>query len=79
MPPTATDVDRTAPEGEMDVVVVLLSVLGIVVVGLLVVLGASVRVVTQFERGVVLRFGQLRGDPRGPGLTLIAPIADRLH
>jgi regulator of protease activity HflC (stomatin/prohibitin superfamily) len=41
--------------------------------------GASVRVVTQFERGVVLRFGQLRGDLRGPGLTMIAPVADRLH
>ena len=63
----------------MDVVIVLATVLGAVVLGLLVLLGASVRVVTQFERGVVLRFGQLRGDPRGPGLTLIAPIADRLH
>ena len=41
--------------------------------------GASVRVITQFERGVVLRFGQLREATRGPGLTLIAPIADRLH
>ena len=41
--------------------------------------GSSVRVITQFERGVVLRFGQLRDATRGPGLTLIAPIADRLH
>ena len=56
-----------------------LAVLAIVVLGLLVLLGASVRVVTQFERGVVLRFGRLRGDPRVPGLTLINPVADRLH
>ena len=41
--------------------------------------GLSVRVITQFERGVVLRFGQLREATRGPGLTLIAPVADRLH
>jgi regulator of protease activity HflC (stomatin/prohibitin superfamily) len=41
--------------------------------------GSSVRVITQFERGVVLRFGQLRDATRGPGLTLITPIADRLH
>ena len=41
--------------------------------------GASVRVVTQFERGVVLRFGRLHGEPREPGLTLIAPAVDRLH
>ena len=60
----------------MDVVLVVLS---IILAGLLVLAGASVRVVTQFERGVVLRFGRLRGDPRGPGLTMIAPMADRLH
>jgi regulator of protease activity HflC (stomatin/prohibitin superfamily) len=63
----------------MDVVVVLAIVVGIVVLGLLVLLGASARVITQFERGVVLRFGQLKGDARGPGLTLITPVVDRLH
>jgi regulator of protease activity HflC (stomatin/prohibitin superfamily) len=56
-----------------------LAVLAVVVVGLLVLLGASVRVVTQYEKGVVLRFGRLLGEPREPGLTLIAPMADRLH
>jgi regulator of protease activity HflC (stomatin/prohibitin superfamily) len=60
----------------MDVIVVLLC---IVVLAPLVLLSASVRVITQFERGVVFRFGRLRGEPRGPGLTLIAPVADRLH
>ncbi|MEU8398328.1 slipin family protein [Nonomuraea sp. NPDC048892] len=44
-----------------------------------VVLGASVRVVKQFERGVVLRFGKVRSEIRGPGVALIAPFADRLH
>jgi regulator of protease activity HflC (stomatin/prohibitin superfamily) len=56
-----------------------LVVLAVVVVGLLVVLGFSVRVVAQYERGVVLRFGRLRGEVRQPGLIAIAPIADRLH
>jgi len=60
----------------MDAVLVVLS---IIVLGLLVLAGASVRVVTQFERGVVLRFGRLHGDTRSPGLTMIAPWADRLH
>jgi regulator of protease activity HflC (stomatin/prohibitin superfamily) len=32
----------------------------------LVLLGSSVRVVTQFERGVVLRFGRLSGAVRAP-------------
>jgi regulator of protease activity HflC (stomatin/prohibitin superfamily) len=52
--------------------------LALLVAGL-VLLGSSVRVVTQFERGVVLRFGRLSGAVRGPGLTLITPLADRLH
>jgi len=56
-------------------VYIALAVLAVV----LVVLGASVRVITQFERGVVLRFGKLHGDTRGPGLALIAPGIDRLH
>jgi regulator of protease activity HflC (stomatin/prohibitin superfamily) len=56
-----------------------LALLAVVVVGLAILLGLSVRVVTQFEQGVVLRFGRLRGEPRGPGLTVIAPIADRMH
>ncbi|MGY1761748.1 slipin family protein [Geodermatophilus sp. SYSU D00779] len=60
----------------MDVVLALVVV---VVLGLLVLAGASVRVVTQYQRGVVLRFGRLLGDARSPGLTLIAPGIDRLH
>ena len=39
----------------------------------------SVRVVQQFERGVVFRFGQVRDATRGPGLAVIAPIVDRLY
>jgi regulator of protease activity HflC (stomatin/prohibitin superfamily) len=42
-------------------------------------LAASVRVVRQFERGVVFRFGRVRAETRGPGLALITPIADRLR
>jgi regulator of protease activity HflC (stomatin/prohibitin superfamily) len=60
----------------MDVVLALVIV---VVLGLSVLVGASVRVVTQYQRGVVLRFGRLLGDSRPPGLTLIAPGIDRMH
>ena len=41
--------------------------------------GAGVRVVQQFERGVVLRFGQVLPETGGAGLTLITPVMDRLH
>jgi len=45
-----------------------------------VVLGASgVRVVKQYERGLVFRFGKVLGAPRGPGLTGIIPVADRMR
>ncbi|WP_437089788.1 slipin family protein [Streptomyces sp. enrichment culture] len=40
---------------------------------------AAVRVVKQYERGVVFRLGRLRPQVRGPGLTLVVPFVDRLH
>ncbi|WP_211821827.1 slipin family protein [Streptomyces filamentosus] len=41
--------------------------------------GAAARVVKQYERGVVFRFGRLRGEVRAPGFTMIVPVVDRLH
>ncbi|MER5967293.1 slipin family protein [Streptomyces sp. NPDC002057] len=41
--------------------------------------GAAARVVKQYERGVVFRFGRLRDDVRSPGFTMIVPVVDRLH
>ncbi|MCX4904679.1 slipin family protein [Streptomyces sp. NBC_00878] len=40
---------------------------------------AAARIVKQYERGVVLRLGRLRGDPRSPGFTMVVPGVDRLH
>src|SRR6202163_817046 len=42
-------------------------------------LGSNLRVVKQFERGVVFRFGRVQDRVRGPGLTMLVPIADRLQ
>ncbi|MCX4765657.1 slipin family protein [Streptomyces sp. NBC_01275] len=42
-------------------------------------LGAAARVVKQYERGVVLRLGRLRGEVRPPGFTLVIPAVDRLR
>ena len=52
-------------------------VLLIVVVALLVVLALSVRIVQQYERGVVFRLGRVIGE-RAPGLRLIIPLVDRM-
>ena len=56
----------------LTVVVVVLAVL--VVVGL----GLSVRVVQQYERGVLFRLGRVRGV-REPGLPLIIPVVEVLR
>ena len=42
-------------------------------------LGTNVRVVKQFERGVVFRFGRVQPAIRQPGLRMLIPIADRLQ
>ena len=49
----------------------------LIVVVALVLLIAGVRIVKQYERGVVLRFGRLVGV-RNPGLNLIIPFIDRM-
>ena len=42
-------------------------------------LGTNIKVIKQFERGVVFRFGRVQSGLRGPGLTMLIPIADRLE
>jgi regulator of protease activity HflC (stomatin/prohibitin superfamily) len=37
-----------------------------------------VRVIKQFEQGIVFRFGRVLPEVRGPGLTVLRPIADKL-
>ncbi|MBK1788912.1 slipin family protein [Prauserella cavernicola] len=56
----------------------LVEILIIVVIVVAIGLAASVRVVKQFERGLVFRFGRVDTAPREPGLTMILPIAERM-
>ena len=54
------------------------SIVGLVVLGLIVLLGgASVRVIQEYERGVVFRLGRLR-PAAGPGLCRVVPGFERL-
>jgi len=50
----------------------------VVVLVLLLGLAMAVKIVKQYERGVLFRFGRLRGT-RNPGLRLIIPFVDVLH
>jgi regulator of protease activity HflC (stomatin/prohibitin superfamily) len=40
---------------------------------------ASLRVIRQYERGVVFRLGRVQGPARKPGLTYIVPVVDHLR
>lgn len=57
---------------------VLVSVLVGVLLLVVFVLGASIKMVQQYQRGVVLRFGRLLPEIREPGLRLLVPVADRM-
>jgi len=59
----------------MSILYVLIAVLGLVAAWF----AASVRVIKQYEQGLVFRFGRVREAVRGPGLTVIVPAVDRLR
>ena len=59
------------------VISALLIVLAVVVVAALALAGASVRVLREYERGVVFRLGRVINQ-KGPGLILLIPAVDRM-
>jgi regulator of protease activity HflC (stomatin/prohibitin superfamily) len=40
--------------------------------------GSAVRIVNEYERGVIFRLGRVQGRAKGPGLFLLIPIVDRM-
>ena len=53
-------------------------VLAVVVLVVLFVLGSAVRIVQEYERGVIFRLGRVQGTAKGPGLFFLVPVADRM-
>jgi regulator of protease activity HflC (stomatin/prohibitin superfamily) len=53
-------------------------IIGVVVIVLIPLLSASIKIVQEYERGVIFRLGRLVG-PRGPGLFVIIPFIDRMQ
>jgi regulator of protease activity HflC (stomatin/prohibitin superfamily) len=39
---------------------------------------SSIKVVKEYERGVIFRLGRVRGGPKGPGLFILLPSVDRM-
>ena len=50
----------------------------IVAVFILAVLISSIKVVKEYERGVIFRLGRVQGGPKGPGLFILLPMVDRM-
>ena len=42
------------------------------------ILASAVRIVNEYERGVIFSLGRVRGPARGPGLFFLVPIRDRM-
>ena len=59
--------------GAVVAIVVILVVLGIIAAA------RSIKIVQQYEKGIIYRFGRVSPEIRGPGLTIIRPIGDRLQ
>jgi regulator of protease activity HflC (stomatin/prohibitin superfamily) len=55
-----------------------LVVLAVVALVVLFVLASAVRIVQEYERGVIFRLGRVQGTAKGPGLFFLIPIADRM-
>jgi regulator of protease activity HflC (stomatin/prohibitin superfamily) len=55
----------------------LFSGVGILIIFLIVILLSAVKIVQEYERGVIFRLGRLSGA-KGPGLFFIIPLVDRM-
>jgi regulator of protease activity HflC (stomatin/prohibitin superfamily) len=78
--PSAMQSRRVLPEkGLFAVIAAIVIILVILAVAGVVAAGRSVRVVQQFEQGIVFRFGKIQSPPRGAGLTMIRPVGDRMQ
>ncbi|HEX4255135.1 MAG TPA: slipin family protein [Streptosporangiaceae bacterium] len=55
------------------IIIVLLVIAGLTAAG------RSLRVVQQYEKGIIYRFGRVMPEVKGPGLHVIRPIGDRMQ
>jgi len=51
----------------------------ILVIVVAVFLSMSLRILQEYERGVVFRLGRVLQDPKGPGLFILIPFVDRMR
>ena len=61
----------------MQALVSFLTSFGVIILALLALASSAIKVVQEYERGVIFRLGRLIG-PKGPGLFFIIPFIDRM-
>ena len=49
-----------------------------VIVAIVFFLASAIKILNEYERGVIFRLGRVLGAPKGPGLILLIPIIDRM-
>ncbi|CAN5529628.1 hypothetical protein BH24ACT21_BH24ACT21_07450 [soil metagenome] len=50
----------------------------VVVVFLLSVAASAIKIINEYERGVIFRLGRIQGGPKGPGLFILLPFIDKM-
>ena len=58
----------------------LVAIVVVVVVAIFVVsvILSAIKIVKEYERGVIFRIGRVQGGPKGPGLFILLPVVDRM-
>src|SRR5215203_3051437 len=56
----------------------LVAIVVIVAIFVLSVIVSAIKVIKEYERGVIFRLGRVQGGPKGPGLFLLFPFVDRM-
>src|SRR4051812_45167704 len=56
-------------------VAIVVVVVAIVVVSVVL---SAIKIVKEYERGVIFRLGRVQGGPKGPGLFILLPVVDRM-
>ena len=69
---------RTGGARRKELAVPIILAIGVVIIAAILVLTSSVKVVQEYERGVIFRLGRLVGA-RGPGLILLIPGVERMR
>lgn len=57
----------------------LVFIIVLLVIGIIIAIGRSMKVVQQYEKGVLYRFGRVQPEVIEPGLVFIRPLGDRLQ